>query len=143
MKVLRILLGGTAVVLVLGVTGYGTSAVMPQRSTSKATVVPPASFAGTSGADSLVGTDENENLSGMGGPDVIRGRGGNDVLRGGPGNDRLFGGLGRDVLLGDAGRDRLSARDGERDTVRGGAGFDEAWVDRNDVVRGVERVHRQ
>jgi hypothetical protein len=143
MKVPRILLGGTAIVVVLGVTGYGTSAVTPQRSASKATVVPPASFTGTSGADTLLGTDENENLAGMLGPDVIRGRGGNDVLRGGPGNDRLFGGPGRDILLGEAGRDRLTSRDGERDTVHGGAGFDEAWVDRNDVVRGVERVHRQ
>jgi Ca2+-binding RTX toxin-like protein len=143
MKVPRLLLGGTAIVVVLSITGYGTSAVTPQRSASKATVVPPASFVGTSGADTLVGTDQNENLAGRGGPDLIRGKGGNDVLRGGAGNDRLFGGPGRDILLGDAGRDRLSSRDGARDTVQGGAGFDEAWVDRNDVVRGVERIHRQ
>jgi len=129
--------------LVLGVTGYGMSAVTPHRSTSKATVVPPANFLGTSGADTLVGTDRNDNLSGMGGPDQIRGARGNDVLRGGRGNDRLFGGFGRDVLFGDQGNDKLATRDGERDTVFGGSGFDEAWVDRKDVVRGVERIHRQ
>lgn len=143
MKVPRILVTGAAILLVLGVTGYGTSAVSPQRSASKATVVPPANFLGTSGADALVGTDRNENLSGMGGPDEIRGARGNDVLRGGLGNDRLFGGPGRDLLFGDKGNDRLTARDGERDTVFGGPGFDEAWADRKDVVRGVERIHRQ
>ncbi len=143
MKVPRILLVGAMVVLVLGVAGYGASGVTPQRSASKATVVPPANFLGTSGADTLVGTDRNENLSGMGGPDEIRGVRGNDVLRGGLGNDRLFGGFGRDVLFGEKGNDRLTSRDGERDTVYGGPGFDEAWADRKDVVRGVERVHRQ
>jgi Ca2+-binding RTX toxin-like protein len=143
MKVPRVLLIGAVVVLVLGVTGYATSAVSPQRSSSKSTVVPPANFVGTSGADALVGTAGNENLAGMGGPDVIRGAGGNDVLRGGPGNDRMFGGLGRDILLGDPGSDRLTSRDGERDVLNGGPGFDEAWVDAKDVVRGVERVHRQ
>ena len=125
MKVPRILLGGATMVLVLSVTGYGVSAVTPQRSASKATVVPPANFLGTSRADTLVGTDRNENLSGMGGPDEIRGARGNDVLRGGLGNDRLFGGYGRDVLFGDKGNDKLTARDGERDIVYGGPGLDD------------------
>jgi Ca2+-binding RTX toxin-like protein len=56
---------------------------------------------------------------------VLYGRGGNDVLRGGTGNDRLY------------------ARDGVRDLVNGGPGFDEAWLDRLDVARNVERVHRR
>ena len=143
MKARRVLLIGTVVVLVLGTTSYATSAVAPQRSASEATVVPPASFVGTSGANALVGTERNDNLSGMGGPDTLRGRAGNDVLRGGPADDRLFGGPGRDVLLGEQGNDNLSARDGERDTVNGGPGIDQAWVDRIDVVRGVEHVYRR
>ena len=143
MKARRILLFGIVVTLVLGITGYATSGVAPLRSASKATVVPPANFVGTSGADTLVGTSRNDNLSGMGGPDTLRGRGGNDVLRGGSANDRLFGGRGHDVLLGEQGNDKLSARDGVRDTVNGGPGIDQAWVDRTDVVRGVEHVYRR
>ncbi len=143
MKARRILLAGTTVVVVLGATGYGWGGASPLRSTSKTTEVPPANFTGTSGADTLVGTDQNENLTGMAGPDRIRGAAGNDVVRGGPGNDRLFGGPGRDVLLGEQGNDNLTARDGERDTVNGGPGFDRAWVDASDVVRGVERIYRR
>ncbi len=56
MKARRVLLIGTVVVLVLGITSYATSAVAPQRSASEATVVPPASFVGTSGANTLVGS---------------------------------------------------------------------------------------
>ena len=81
-------------------------------------------------------------LLGRGGNDTVRGRGGNDVIRGGTGNDRLYGGPGRDLILGEPGNDRLYARDGVRDTLNGGPGFDEAWVDALDVVRNVERVHR-
>ena len=109
---------------------------------AKLTVVPPAYYAGTSGADTLTGTSANDVLTGQGGADTLYGRGGNDVLQGGTGNDRLYGGLGRDSLLGGPGNDRLYARDNRRDTVNGGPGFDEAWVDRLDRVRSVERVHR-
>lgn len=109
---------------------------------AKLTVVPPAYYAGTSHADSLTGTNANDVLTGRSGADTLRGRGGNDVLQGGTGNDRLYGGPGRDSLVGGPGNDRLYARDNLRDTVNGGPGFDEAWVDRLDRVRNVERVHR-
>lgn len=138
-----ILSAGAAGGLVLGLTGYGTGTGAPLLSSSRATVVPPAAFVGTAGADKLLGTAANENLAGMAGPDLIRGGRGNDVLRGGPGNDRLFGGFGRDVIFGEQGDDRLTARDGEVDRVYGGPGFDRAWVDRNDIVLGVERINRR
>lgn len=109
---------------------------------AKLTVVPPAYYAGTGRADTLTGTSANDVLTGQGGADTLYGRGGNDVLQGGTGNDRLYGGLGRDSLVGGPGNDRLYARDNRRDTVNGGPGFDEAWVDRLDRVRSVERVHR-
>ena len=51
-----------------------------------------------------------------------------------PGVDKFFGGRGND---------RLSARDGKNEVVNGGPGFDQAWVDGNDVVQGVERVYRR
>jgi Ca2+-binding RTX toxin-like protein len=143
MKPRWILSAGAAGALVLGVTGYGTGTGAPLAGSSRSTVVPPGSFVGTAGKDALLGTTRNENLAGMAGPDSIRGGAGNDVIRGGPGDDRLFGGFGRDILFGDAGDDRLTARDGERDVLYGGPGFDQAWVDRFDVVRGIERVYRR
>lgn len=121
------------------VTSTGASLL---RSGAALTVVPPAYYTGTSRADTLTGTNANDVLLGRGGNDTLYGRGGNDVLQGGIGNDRLHGGLGLDVEVGGPGNDRLSARDGRRDRVNGGPGFDEAWVDRLDVVVSVERVHR-
>jgi hypothetical protein len=118
-------------------------AASPLAIGGKLTVVPPAYFVGTARADTLYGTNGNDVLLGRGGNDLLYGRGGNDVLDGGIGNDRLWGGKGRDVLRGGAGNDRLYSRDGVRDVVNGGPGFDEAWVDRFDVVKNVERVYRR
>jgi RTX calcium-binding nonapeptide repeat (4 copies) len=130
------------VVAVVGATYVASTGAFTLRSGSKLTVTPPAYYAGSGTADVLIGTDGNDVLVGRGGNDRIEGRGGQDVLRGDTGNDRLFGGKGRDYSVGGAGNDRLYARDAQRDTVDGGPGFDEAWVDRVDVVRNVERVHR-
>ena len=126
----------------LAVTGAAVAA-SPLVIGGKLTVVPPAYFVGTSRADTLYGTRGNDVLLGRGGNDTLYGLGGHDVLNGGIGNDRLYGGKGRDTLRGGPGNDRLYARDGQRDIVDGGPGFDEAWVDRFDVVRNVERVHRR
>jgi Ca2+-binding RTX toxin-like protein len=120
----------------------GTAFGSATRSAGQLTVVPPAYYAGSSRAETLTGSNGNDVLLGRGGNDTIRGRRGNDVIRGGTGNDRLYGGPGRDYILGEPGNDRLYARDGVRDTLNGGPGFDEAWVDSLDVVRNVERVHR-
>ena len=132
-----------AVVLAAVVATAGAAFGSPLRSAAKLTVVPPAYYAGTSGSETLVGSNANDLMLGRGGNDTLKGRGGNDVIRGGIGNDRLYGGPGRDVIVGEAGNDRLYSRDGQRDTLNGGPGFDEAWVDGLDVVRHVERVHRR
>jgi Tol biopolymer transport system component len=124
---------------------------------------------GTGLADVLLGLGGNDRLTGLtggyvgdtlmggSGDDVLVGTFTGDLLRGGRGADRLFGGLSPDVLFGDSGPDRLDAqagrdfvhaRDGERDLVLCGTNHgptrerDEAWVDRMDVVRGCEIVHR-
>ena len=110
---------------------------------SRLTTVPPAFYSGSTRSETMRGSNANDLLLGRGGNDTLYGRNGNDVLRGGTGNDRLFGGLGRDTLLGEAGNDRLYARDGMRDVVNGGRGFDEAWLDQLDIARNVERVHRR
>jgi Ca2+-binding RTX toxin-like protein len=121
----------------------GSALAVPLRSGGRLTVVPPAFYSGTSRSETISGTKANDVILGRGGNDVLYGRGGNDVLRGGTGNDRLYGGPGKDVLAGEVGNDRLYARDGVRDLVNGGPGFDEAWLDRLDVARNVERVHRR
>jgi hypothetical protein len=88
---------------------------------------------GGPGGDTLVGGRGNDRLSGLAGDDCLYGGAGNDVLDGGPGADTLVGGPRRDLLL---------ARDGARDRVSCGPGFDTARVDRIDRVSGCERVRR-
>lgn len=127
---------------VLAVTGAAIAA-SPMSSTGRLTVTPPAYFTGTSRSDTLYGTPRNDVLLGRGGNDIVYALPGDDVADGGIGNDRVYGGTGRDAVRGGAGNDRLYARDGRRDVVNGGPGFDEAWVDQLDVVTNVERVHRR
>jgi hemolysin type calcium-binding protein len=131
------------VLVTAAVATTGAAFGSPLASRGQLTVVPPAFYAGTSKSETLTGTNGNDVLLGRGGNDTLRGRGGNDVIRGGIGNDRLYGGPGRDQFFGEPGNDRLYSRDGRRDTLNGGPGFDEAWVDSLDVVKNVERVHRR
>jgi hypothetical protein len=126
-------------------------------------------LAGTSGADVICGLGGNDVLRGLGGDDLIYGGRGNDrlyggggadrllagpgadLLSGGSGNDtvyaqggpdRLIGGRARDALVAGSGGDTLAARDRRRDWLGGGAGRDQARVDRSlDTVRGVERIY--
>ena len=106
---------------------------------------------GGTGADTLFGGIGNDVLDGGSDKDVLNGGPGNDNLKGGTGddrvngqggNDRLDGGRGRDQLNGGAGRDTIAAADGQRDTVRCGAGRDSARVDGFDRVSGCESVRR-
>jgi Ca2+-binding RTX toxin-like protein len=112
---------------------------------------------GTIHADTLLGDGGANTLDGLKGADAIRGRDGNDTLRGGrgadvvkggEGDDLILGGDGADALTGSAGADHLSAergddslfsRDGEADTVDGGAGTDRARADADlDTLVSVE-----
>jgi Ca2+-binding RTX toxin-like protein len=77
---------------------------------------------GTSGSNVLVGTRGNDALCGLGGNDTLKGLGGNDRLVGGGGNDRFY------------------ARDGFRDVLLGGTGFDRARVNASDVRRSIEAL---
>jgi Ca2+-binding RTX toxin-like protein len=119
----------------------GVSAAL--RAASPATVVPPTFYTGTASNDTINGSRRNDVLIGQGGNDRLNGGAGNDVVRAGDGNDRITGGPGRDTLLGGPGNDVFFARDRTRDVVNGGPGFDIAWVDRIDVVTGVERLYRR
>jgi RTX calcium-binding nonapeptide repeat (4 copies) len=110
----------------------------------------PCTMAGDAGADRIYGLGGGHLARGGSGADLIYGGDGKDVLRGGTGrdllrgrygNDTLYGGRGRDLLRGSKGNDTLHARDGERDGLRGGAGYDRARIDSGrDVLAGIERV---
>jgi RTX calcium-binding nonapeptide repeat (4 copies) len=65
------------------------------------------------------------------------------TLEGGGGNDLLVGSWAADTLDGGHGNDYIPAFDGQRDTVKCGAGtLDEAVVDTSDIVTGCETVRR-
>jgi uncharacterized repeat protein (TIGR01451 family) len=99
---------------------------------------------GTPGDDVICGGNGKDTIDGAGGNDIIVGGNGKDVLVGGDGNDtlmgrngkdRITGGAGLDVLLGGNGKDVLDARDGAPgDTLDGGKGPDECFVDAGDAV---------
>jgi Ca2+-binding RTX toxin-like protein len=92
---------------------------------------------GRDGDDVIDSGRGDDHLEGEGGDDVLLGGAGDDVLYGRFGGDRLDGGPGDDLLEGGRGDDRLTGGD---DTVNCGAGRDVAFVDREDVVSGCERV---
>jgi Ca2+-binding RTX toxin-like protein len=103
---------------------------------------------GGTGADTLEGGAHADKLSGGAGADMLAGMAGADGVSGGPGADRLYGNGGSDVLAGGSGADRLwagyggdllYARDGRRDVVHGGGGWDRGTVDRRDRMLSLER----
>jgi hypothetical protein len=115
---------------------------------------------GLRGTDWLYGEGGTDELSGGPGVDGIYGGTGYDWLNGKKGSDYLkdIEKSGRystalhkqrieasaknrkvDVLIGDRGNDTIRARDGNRDIIRGGPGYDKAYVDRVDKVTGVEK----
>lgn len=96
-------------------------------------------FEGGPGEDELNGGGGADDLIGGGGADTIRGGQGRDGLFAGSGNDLLIGGDGGDFLAAGPGDDEIRARDGVRDRIPGGRGFDRARVDRRlDLVSSIE-----
>jgi Tol biopolymer transport system component len=74
-------------------------------------------------------------------PDALRGTSKPDVLCGFGGDDGLSGAGGSDVIDAGSGDDTILARDGRKDTIRGGAGHDQAQIDpRLDRMSGVEET---
>ncbi len=140
-----ILLNGTAIATVEGVTDLTAADILLQPDTTTDTAYQPEDFdntlPGTAGADSATGTagddygrfgdgadsalggDGADSLLGEGGADTLSGDAGADTLSGGDGNDALSGGAGNDLLGGDLGDDALSGGAGA-DRLIGGGGND-------------------
>jgi Ca2+-binding RTX toxin-like protein len=103
---------------------------------------------GTSAGDLILGRRGDDRIFGRRGADCLRGERGRDRLSGGRGKDRISGGRGadridaengRDRAFGGNGDDRIEARDGKRDRIDCGRGFDTVEADRKDSVRRCER----
>jgi Ca2+-binding RTX toxin-like protein len=85
------------------------------------------------GADQLFGDD---------GPDELIGDEGDDEIDGGSGEDSLDGGPGADMMLGRTGDDTFFAADGTADSLDGGYGTDDAYIDPAlDSVFRIEIIH--
>jgi Ca2+-binding RTX toxin-like protein len=84
----------------------------------------------------LLGADRDTAFGGSG-SDEIDGGAGIDHLSGEGSADCLIGGTKADGLNGGGGNDKLLAKDGVRDTVRGGAGSDKGRFDGQDNVSSV------
>ena len=78
----------------------------------------------------LLGGDGNDQVYGWQFSDNLSGGAGDDILGAGRGNDRLDGGPGADRLDGGEDSDTIYARDGYRDFVACGTGYDRARTDR-------------
>ena len=105
------------------------------------TVARGSGLRGGHGDDTLIGGNNSQFLDGGGGKDLLRGGPGPDRMFGGPGADEMIGGQARDKLLAGSGNDTLRVKDGTRDNVSGGPGFDRAHVDQGlDVLRDIEKL---
>lgn len=146
-----ILMNGTVIATVEGVTDLDPATIQLRADTETDTGYRPAQFDdvldATSGADTATGGEGEDygrfgtgddlanagggadSLLGEGGNDTLNGDGGNDTLHGGDGNDAIDGGAGNDQLIGGLGGDVLEGGDGT-DQVLGGGG--------NDTLSGFE-----
>ncbi|MGH2838351.1 MAG: choice-of-anchor Q domain-containing protein [Thermoleophilaceae bacterium] len=97
---------------------------------------------GKRGADTILGRRGADCLFGNAGNDTLKGGGGKDELNGGRGKDKLNGGGRKDKFSAGAGNDNVNSADGVRETVKCGRGNDTVKADRNDRLRGCERVTR-
>jgi Ca2+-binding RTX toxin-like protein len=80
---------------------------------------------GGDGGDDLFGSSANNRISGIWGDDYVEGGAGGDTLLGRAGGDALRGGPGGDVII---------ARDGEKDWIDCGPGYDMVWADPFDYL---------
>jgi Ca2+-binding RTX toxin-like protein len=118
---------------------------------------------GGGGADDIGGKNGPDHLFGDKGNDRLHGGRGHDWVEGGPGSDTAWSDKGTDDLfaerehkgsfqaakvkggrkpnrlLGGRGNDIIRAKNGKKDIIRGGPGYDKAYVDRVDKVKGVEK----
>lgn len=84
---------------------------------------------------------QNQTLLGGNGNDSLSGGLVADRIDGGYGNDTITGGPGLDTLIGSFGIDRITANDGETDSIDGGPDTDTGFLDVHDAFDGIEIRH--
>ncbi|HEX3357073.1 MAG TPA: hypothetical protein VHS31_08890, partial [Tepidisphaeraceae bacterium] len=85
--------------------------------------------------ETILGGSGNDKILGNPFANLLVGNGGNDILYGGKGNDTLNGGTGHDQLFGQDDNDILLAKDGQVDSLDGGADSDTAQRDNTAAVK--------
>jgi hypothetical protein len=95
---------------------------------------------GGPGKDELLAGFGDQVMEGGRGKDFIVAGLGNDRVDAGPARDFIAGGEGHDEIAAGPGDDLIRATDPDRDTVRCGAGHDQAYVSGNDRVSGCEVI---
>lgn len=140
-----VLMNGTVIAQLDGVTGLSPDAITLEPDTQTDTGYRPGQYdselTGTDGADSqsggtgddygrmgagddtALGGAGHDSLLGEAGNDSLMGEAGNDTLHGGDGQDRLDGGIGNDIVTGGLGNDVVTGGAGA-DQVQGGGGDD-------------------
>jgi Ca2+-binding RTX toxin-like protein len=94
---------------------------------------------GEPGHDDLTGGVGTDRIKGAAGRDDLAGGAGADKVEGGAGSDEVEGGAGSDVIHGGLGDDKILAKDGQRDRVDCGPGWDRAVADKIDVLKRCEK----
>ena len=97
---------------------------------------------GGRGRDKVDGEEDDDRVRGGRGADRVKGGAGSDSVKGGRGSDIVVGGGDLDDLGGGNGDDRIRAADGFAEQVRCGPGTDRVIADREDTLKGCERVTR-
>jgi hypothetical protein len=98
---------------------------------------------GLKGPDRIFGLDGDDCLFGNKGRDLINGGAGDDFIHGGNKRDFLKPGPGKDTAKAGSGHDAANTRDGERDFLHCGGGTDTVKADKQDKLKGCERVKRR
>jgi len=94
---------------------------------------------GRNGADQIEGNGAKDTLNGNLGADAVYGGNGEDKLNGGGNDDYIQGGIKSDYLGTGSGNDVVAAKDGFRDQIYCGSGYDRVYVDRIDVLHSCEK----
>ena len=109
-------------------------------------------LSGTPDPNTITGRKGADQIEGIGGKDILNGNLGSDAVYGGNGEDKVYGGGNNDYMQGGyksdhigtgSGDDVVAAKDGFKDQIYCGTGYDRFYVDRIDALHGCEKKLRE
>ncbi len=116
------------------ITGFGSDTIYGDKGNDLITGGGHSVIDGGDGNDTIFGGHGNK-LYGGPGDDSIKGGNGNNAIHGGPGNDTLYAGPATNTIDGGDGNDTIFARNGQKDFLNGGSGFDTAQRDNSATIK--------